>query len=204
MLHKLIVLSALQMLSLAAGASQILHLDVDREADTYEIRVVMEVDAPANNVRAILTDFANLDRLNASITTSRVIGAVRKGTVRVLTRMENCVLFFCLDMQKVEDVTQDERGRILVTIVPDSSNFRSGEASWEIQNTTRGSRVIHHASLEPDISIPPLVGPAVLKKALQREIRESFNNLGCLASLKCGHGDHHSTFDELDKLTLEM
>lgn len=204
MLQKLLVLFALHLLSLAASASQLVRLDVDKKADIYEIRVEMVVDAPAESVRAILTDYANLDRLNASITASKVIGTVPSGAVRVLTRMENCILFFCVNVQKVEDVTQDAQGRILVVMVPDSSNFRSGQASWEIQSTVNGSRVIHHARLEPDIWIPPLMGTAVLKSTLRQEILESFETLDCLARTQCEHYPVNSTADSQDEFTYEM
>jgi hypothetical protein len=173
------------LLSVPAEASRLVRLDIDRKADIFEIQVEMVVEAPAESIRAVLTDYNNLDRLSGSITTSKVIGPERAGTVRVLTRLENCVLFFCLDMQKVEEVTEDAQGRILVTIVPGESSFRSGNASWEIRSTVTGSRVIHHAKVEPDIMIPPLVGNSILKRHLRREILESFENLDCLARDRC-------------------
>jgi hypothetical protein len=177
-----------------AEASRLVRLDIDRKADIYEIRVEMEVEAPAENVRAVLTDYDNLDRLSASITASRVVATQHAGTVRVLTSLENCVLFFCLDMHKVEEVTEDAQGRILVTIVPGESSFRSGNASWEIQSTATGSRVIHHAKVEPDIMIPPLVGNSILKRHLRREILESFKNLDSLARDRCPCARHASAF----------
>jgi hypothetical protein len=41
----------------------------------------MMEDAPAENMRAILTDYANLDQLNESITNSRIIDGERGGAV---------------------------------------------------------------------------------------------------------------------------
>jgi carbon monoxide dehydrogenase subunit G len=173
------------LVSLPAEASRLVRLDIDRKADIFEIQVEMEMDAPAENIRAVLTDYNNLDRLNASITTSRVVRTENGGAVRVLTRLENCVLFFCMDMKKVEDVTQDAQGRILVSIVPGKSSFRSGNASWEIRSTGKGSRVIHHARVEPDIMIPPLIGNSILKSRLRDEIMEVFQNLACMAHEQC-------------------
>jgi hypothetical protein len=186
MFRKLLAWSLPGLLPLAADASQLVSLDVSQSAGIYEVRVEMEVDAPADSVRAILTDYANLDRLNPSITSSEVIDTGRNDAVRVLTRMKTCVLFFCLSLQKVEDVTEDERGRILVTIVPDSSSFRSGKASWEIRSLGGKCRVIHHARLEPDLWIPPWIGTAILKDTLRREIVKSFSTLDCLARTQCG------------------
>lgn len=204
MFNKLLVVSALHMLSLTANASQLVRLDVDKKADIYEIRVEMEVDAPAENVRAILTDYANLDRLNDSITTSKVIGTVPNGAVRVLTRMESCILFFCMNVQKVEDVIEDTQGRILVAMIPGSSNFRSGQASWEIQDTASGSLVIHHARMEPDIWVPPMIGTAVLKNTLRQELLESFEALDCLARKQCEQNSVKSTEDIHDNFIYEM
>ena len=185
MLKKLIASTILGLVSLTGNASHLVHLEVHQQADIYNVYVEMEFDAPAERVRAILTDYANLDRLNTSIISSKIIDRERDGSVRVLTRFENCVLLFCMDLQKVEEITEDEQGRILVAIVPDSSSFRSGQASWEVRSTGAGSRVIHHAKLEPDLWLPPWIGVAILKDTLQREIQESFENLECLARVDC-------------------
>ena len=166
--------------SLTAHASQLVRLDVNQKANSYAVYVVMELDAPAEKVRAILTDYAHLDRLNASITASKIIDGKGDGAVRVLTRFENCIVFFCVTMQRVEDITQDYQGRILVAMVPDLSSFRSGQASWEVTSTGSGSRVIHRATLEPDFWLPPWIGTAILKATLRHEIRASFDNLECL------------------------
>jgi hypothetical protein len=120
MLPKLTALSALGFLTLTANASQLLRLDVDQDAGVYEVHVVMELDAPPGGVWAIQTDYANLDRLNGSITASKVFGRERRGAVRVLTRFRDCVLFFCMKIRKVEDITEDEQGRILVSLFPHS------------------------------------------------------------------------------------
>jgi Polyketide cyclase / dehydrase and lipid transport len=188
------------LVSSIAHASQLVRLDVDQKANSYAVYVVMELDAPAEKVRAILTDYAHLDRLNASIIASEIIGARSDGTVRVLTRFENCILFFCMTMQRVEDITEDVHGRILVALVPDASSFRSGQASWEVKSIGSRSRVVHRATLEPDFWLPPWMGTAIVKATLRREIRASFENLECLARTEslphptiqtAGAAEHH-------------
>ena len=72
------------LVSLTAHASQLVRLDVDQKANSYAIYVVMELDAPF-----LLTDYAHLDRLNASIIASKILDDKNDGTVRVLTRFEN-------------------------------------------------------------------------------------------------------------------
>ena len=167
-------------LSVSIHASNLVRLDVDQQADSYTVYVVMDLDASAEKVRAVLTDYAHLDRLNASITASKIMDDKGDGTVRVLTRFEHCIVFFCVTAQRVEDVTEDVHGRILIALVPDVSSFRSGHASWEVKSIGSGSRVIHRATLEPDFWVPPWIGTAILKVTLHREIRASFENLECL------------------------
>jgi len=181
MLQNLIAATLLGILSLTANASQFVLLEVNQQADIFIVHVEMNFEAPAERVRSILTDYENLDRLNASITSSEIIGASQNGIVRVLTRFSNCVLFFCMDIQKVEDISEDEHGRILVVMVPDSSNFHSGQTSWQVLSTGSGSRVILHANLEPDLWLPSWLGSTIIKNTLRREIQESFDNLECLA-----------------------
>jgi Polyketide cyclase / dehydrase and lipid transport len=178
---KTLLAAVLGLFAFTANASQLVRLEVDQHADIYTVYVEMELDAPVERVRAILTDYAHLDRLNPSITASEIIDHEGGGTVRVLTRFENCILFLCLTVQRVEDITEDAQGRILVAMVPDASSFRSGQASWEVESTGSGSRVIHRARLEPDFWLPPWIGTAILKGTLRREIRASFERLECLA-----------------------
>jgi len=177
---KTLFVTVIGLVSSTVHASHLLRLDVDQKANSYAVYVVMELDAPAEKVRAILTDYAHLDRLNGSITASKIIDARGDGTVRVLTRFENCIVFFCMTVQRVEDITEVAQGRILVALVPDASSFRSGQASWEVTSIGSGSRVIHRATLEPDFWLPPWIGTAILKATMRREIRASFENLECL------------------------
>jgi hypothetical protein len=178
---KTLLVTVIGLFSSIAHTSQLVRLDVDQNGNSYAVYVVMELDAPVEKVRALLTDYAHLDRLNASIRASKIIDAKGDGTVRVLTRFENCIVFFCVNLQRVEDITQDYQGRILVAMVPDLSSFRSGQASWEVTSTGSGSRVIHRATLEPDFWLPPWIGTAILKATMRREISASFENLECLA-----------------------
>ena len=185
MLKKLIVVTGLWLVSNSANASQIVRLQVEQHADVYHVYVEMNIDAPAERVREILTDYEGLQRLSQTITSSRVIDSADNRAVRVLTRFEKCVLFFCMSLHKVEDISEDLDGRLIVSMVPDASSFRSGQSSWEVQSTINGSRVIHQASLEPDIRLPAWMGRSIMKNTLRQEIEESFENLECLSRKEC-------------------
>ena len=185
MIKQLIAIVGLGLTTVTANASQLVRLHVEQQADVYHIHVEMNIDAPADRVREILTDYNGLERLSQSITSSSVIDSSDDGAVRVLTRFQQCVFIFCMDLQKVEDIAEDDDGRIIVAMVPDASNFRSGLSSWEVQSNGNGSRVIHYARLEPDIHLPAWMGTSIMKNTLRRELQESFENLECLSRADC-------------------
>jgi hypothetical protein len=167
--------------SLPVQADRLVQLEVDPQDAGYYVHAEMVFEAPPGRIRAILTDYDNLDRLNPSITDSRVIAYRDNGARRVLTRFEHCVLVFCVHLQKVEDISEDELGRLHMIMVPGESNFRSGLALWDIQRSGSGSRVILHARVEPETRLPAWLGAGIVKRALRREIRVCFENLENLA-----------------------
>ena len=185
MMKQWMVVAGLYVISLSANASQLIRLDVEHKDDVYNVYVEMDVNAPAEAVLAILTDYENLSRLSDSIVESRIINSTNANVTRVQTQIRNCVLFFCIGIKKVEDVTEDKTGRITVAMVADSSDFRSGHAVWEVKSREQGSRVIHQARLEPDIALPSWMGTAIVKKSLRKELRQSFENLECLSGGDC-------------------
>jgi hypothetical protein len=179
------IVAGLYMISLSANASQLIRLEVEQKDDVYNVYVEMDVDAPVEAVLAVLTDYEQLNRLSDSIIDSKIINSKNENVVRVQTQIENCVLFFCMDIRKVEDVIEDKNGRITASVVADSSDFRSGHAVWEVKRTAHGSRVIHTARLEPDISVPSWMGASIVKSSLRQELRQSFRNLECLSRTDC-------------------
>jgi carbon monoxide dehydrogenase subunit G len=185
MMKRWMVFAGLFIISLSVNASQLIRLEVEQKNDVYDVYVEMDVDAPVEAVLAILTDYEQLNRLSDSIIDSKIIHSRNENVVRVETQIENCVLFFCMDIKKVEDVTEDKNGRIMASVVADSSDFRSGHATWEVKSTARGSRVIHTARLQPDISVPSWMGAAIVKSSLRQELRQSFENLECLSRADC-------------------
>ena len=201
MMKQWMVAAGFCVISLGANASQLIRLDVEHKDDVYNVYVEMDVNASAEAVLAILTDYENLSRLSDSIVESKIIDSTNENVTRVQTRIQNCLLFFCMGIKKVEDVTEDNNGRITVAMVADSSDFRSGHAVWEVKNIAHGSRIIHQARLEPDIALPSWMGAAIVKKSLRKELRQSFENLECLSRIECTQDfeEEPYSYDESDE-----
>ncbi len=163
------------------GASSAMALDIDdidvtKKGRTYKVQITFDVAAPVDRVMAVLTDYRYPDRLNPEVTKREVISR-QQGITRVRTEFRSCVFLFCKDVVLTQDVTV-VAGTIQAVIVPDESNFRSGNLVWLVSSSDNGgSHIGFEAVMEPDFFIPPLVGGFFVRKRLRQEILATVDNL---------------------------
>ena len=165
-----------------AQAAELDKLTVARERGIYTTEASFIVAAPVARVRELLLDYEQLGDLNPYVKESRIIER-DDGRVRVLTRIEDCVVFFCLEMELLQDVTNEDDGRVSAVIVP-NDDFDAGHAVWQFESEGAGTRVIYHSELEPGFFIPPLIGSLLVKNRLQTQIRTTAERLETLATEK--------------------
>ncbi|MGB5830590.1 MAG: SRPBCC family protein [Thiohalocapsa sp.] len=158
------------------GAGDLLDLRVAHDKGRYLLSAHILIDAPAAAVHRRLTDYANLTELNPSITQSEILAAPQFYDARVSTVIEACVLGQCRTLRRVEDVHESPT-RLVAVIVPEQSNFTAGHTEWLLQPRGRQVHVKYRAELEPGFSIPPLLGTAVLKHGMERELLKMLENL---------------------------
>jgi len=154
----------------------------------YHVSTEMVLHAPADSVRAVLTDYVHAYRLNPSITESAILPSVEDGVVRLRTRIEDCVGFYCVDVVSVADIKEQPSGDLAVVVIPELSSFRSGSAEWRIQSWQGESRVRYELRLEPDFFIPPLIGRVLILRKLRNEILATFRRLECMAEIWANWG----------------
>jgi hypothetical protein len=169
-----------------ARAADLAELKVSEREGVYRISVVMQVQAPAQHVQRVLTDYPRIYRLNPSITDSEILPSPADGVVRVRTRMLDCIAFFCKEIDRVEDVRETAPGGLLATTVPALSSFKSGNAKWQVLGSGERSQVTYQAQMEPDFYIPPLVGSHFVKKLIRRATVASLERIECIARIQAG------------------
>ena len=87
----------------------------------------------------------------------------------------------CRTLRRVEDVRETPR-RILAVIVPEQSDFSAGRTEWRL--VPRGDDAVlveYRASLVPSFVVPPVVGTALVRQGMERELRTLLRNLERLA-----------------------
>jgi len=169
-----------------ARATDVAELQVSESEGVYHISLVMQVQAPAQHVQRVLTDYARIYRLNPAIVESELLPAPDDGVVRVRTRALDCIAFFCKEIDRVEDVIELDSGSLQVTTVPALSSFKSGSAEWRILGQGEHSQVTYRAHMEPDFYIPPLIGSYFIKQKLRRSMLVSLARIECIARIQAG------------------
>ena len=162
-------------------AGEVLDSHVGTHEGHYLLRIDMIIDADTERVRQLLTDYAHLDRLSQSITRSELL-ASNAPHFRVRVTTNGCVIFFCRELVQVQEVSELPNGYIIVTVLPEMSDFTYSKNVWRIRALNDRTRVTYSSDLVPDFWIPPLFGTAIFKNQLLEESRQVIENLERLAN----------------------
>lgn len=177
----LMVFLLVGLLASAVQAMTVVDSDVQHENGSYRVSFEFTVDAPTNRVRALMSDFAHYDRLVTSITEIRVVESAPGGRTRLKLVINDCLLFFCRSLTRIEDIVTEPNGDIVTTVLPEHSDFSYAMERWRIVPDGDGTRVYYNAQLTPNIFIPPLIGPIAVKYKIRAQLEETASTLETLA-----------------------
>jgi hypothetical protein len=145
--------------------------------ESYSVRMEVQISAPSEYVRALLTDYEHLNRVNPSIRQSQLLGSFKPDQVRVRTVTRSCVVFMCFDMTQVQDVEVRADGEIISTIVPGKCDFKDGVALWRILPSGTGTHVVFEARMRPAFWVPPLIGMWMIERQIDQQLALTVSNL---------------------------
>ena len=162
-------LGALSAGALAAAAT-IDDLDVTKRKGRYELEAYARLDATPESIFAVLTDFDDnaYARISRAYKESRYLEPAPDGTPLVYTRMEGCMLWHCMTLERTERLETDEPRWIKSTALPDASNFKHATSEWMLEPDGDGTKMTYRIELEPDFFVPPVIGPWYLKRTLSQ------------------------------------
>jgi len=166
------------LLLLGAGPVIALELDdirVTKQGRAYLTQVTFDIPPPSDRVKAVLTDYEHPHRLTPDFTKREVIR--RHSGIRVRTQVHACVLFFCKDLTLTQDVTLSADA-IVADTVPEHSDFRSGYVSWVVtSNKSGGAHIRYESVMEPNFSVPPVIGRFFVRNRLRQQVLATARNL---------------------------
>lgn len=165
-------------------AGELVELALTHNQGVYHLNLKMILDAAPEHIRGVVTDYEHVYRLNPSIVESEVMNSPDNSIVQIRTLVNNCIIIFCKEILRVEEVYEFETGDIYAVIIPRLSNVKSGATMWQIQPIGERTRINYYMSLEPGFTVPTFVGPYIVKQKLKKEVLESFNNIERLAKIR--------------------
>ena len=165
-------------------AAQVVNLDVDDRHGVYQLALDVILNARAVDVHYVITDYAHIYRIDPSIVESNIMSRPGTSVTRVRTLINDCILFLCQPILRVEDVREVGRDDIDSVVVPRLSSVKSGVAHWQILAMGNRTRINYHVTLEPGFFTPPLIGPHVVEKKLKDETLICFNNIERMARIR--------------------
>ena len=172
-LHLCRLIAGLLLLPAISLAGDILASSAERDGDRYSLSVTALIDAPIDIVYQSITDFDNLAAINPAIEESQLLATSHAETQRVRSVIKVCMLVFCKRIEQVQDVTMKKGYVIEAVVLPERSDFRSGFARWQLTSHGAFTELLFTNTVEPDIWVPPVIGPWLIKRKLIEEVTET-------------------------------
>jgi hypothetical protein len=170
-LARLLAVATACLLCAPAGAFELLAVESRHEGDEYMLRIEARFTAGTDAVMRVLTDFERIHELHPGLLESRSLGMVAPGVEEVYLRSEACVLVFCREMQRVEQIRVEEYALHAVD-VPRRGSFLSGATSWRFTPDGDGTMLAYETRFVPSFDLVPVVGPGLLLDAVEQMTRE--------------------------------
>lgn len=168
-------------LSAAALSATIESIEVTLENDVYSLHAETVLEAPAEAIREVLTDYDRFGRISSVYKEYGFLDPESDGTPVVFTRMEGCLMFFCKSMTRVELLEVNTPGHIRTVTLPERSDFKRSVSEWRIEEDGDNTRMVYTLEMEPDFWVPPVIGPWYLKRTLKRGGGDAIDRIERLA-----------------------
>jgi hypothetical protein len=168
--------------SALAGAPGVASSQIQVRFDGARLDFHLDVllDAPEAGVMAVIHDYDRLRLVFPLVVDSGLLEDFGDGVQRVRAHMEGCVFIFCRRLRHVVDVQRSPGTGAWGSArsVPGESDVRAGHFSWRTGSPTpEQTRLVLSGWLEPDVWVPPLLGPPVVRRAVERHFRQAMPRL---------------------------
>lgn len=150
-----------------AVAADLRSVVVDRDEGRYILRSETLLDTTQKDIYELLTDYDQFVKFTSAIEESRNLEPDEHGRPQFYTRMEGCVLWFCITFERYGHLTLTPHSRITATVDPQKSDFKHSIENWELIEEEEGTLLIYEFEVEPDFWVPPVVGPFYIRRALK-------------------------------------
>jgi|GEM_PF-801018 len=166
-------------------AGQAWAVDTSQVQVRYDgVRMDIHLDvllaAPESGVERVIHDYDRLGLVFPLVVDSGLLEDFGDGVQRVRADMEGCVLIFCRRLRHVLDVGRAPGSGAWSSAqsVPGDSDVRAGHLSWRTVAVAEDqTRLMLSGWVEPDVWVPPIIGPMAVRRAVERHFRDAMPRL---------------------------
>ncbi|MDH5435134.1 MAG: hypothetical protein OEX83_00095 [Gammaproteobacteria bacterium] len=161
------VVSACLLMSLAgpASAAEVVHAQVEQDGDIYSTQFEIRLNAPAEDVRRVLTDVDQLVALMPDVKEYMVKRQRNANKADVQLVMRTCILSLCKEFTQKEHFDIGKDGQLKGRFIPVGSDFATGQSAYKVIEDNNGTRIQFNASMNPKFWVP--FGKIVLSYTLK-------------------------------------
>jgi len=168
--------------SAPAASGTIHNATVTYQSGSFIVEVDALLDVAESRARVVLTDYKHLARLVPNVERSEILDTRELGDYRLRTVTRTCLWFNCKRLTRVQDPVEAHDGSITAIVVPEQSDFSYGTMHLNLWQEVAGTRILMRSEAAPDVWIPPLLGPWLIKRELRAEAVQTVRNLERVAA----------------------
>ena len=146
---------------------------VQRQGSALSIDAVMHAPVPPATAWEVLTDFEHMARFQSGLQSSEVL---ERSPQRLLVRQKGVARFgpFSSPFESVREMQLAPERNIRAQQIS-GSTLKQMASLMTLEPEDGGTRLTYHANMEPESSLPPLVGPAMV----QHQTAAQFSAMVC-------------------------
>jgi carbon monoxide dehydrogenase subunit G len=164
---------------------------VRRDDGTMHVLVQVSVPVDVDTAWRVLTDY---DALSAFVPDMDVSRLLKRDGARALVQQEGTISLVVMQLSTKVILEVDESAPTRLHFRAVGGNVRRMEGEWRVKADGASIALTYDADIEPEAWVPPLVGAALLKKHVERQVaglvREMTRRYGAKSRSHLGPGTH--------------
>lgn len=167
--------------SLPVFAADLQEVSVDRVKKRYILRSEVLFDATREELYSVLTDYDEFHRFTSAFTETKNIEPNEEGQPQFFTKMEGCVLLFCIAFERYGHLELKPMDEIIAIVDPERSDFAYSFERWQLVQQGEKILMVYEFEMEPAFWVPPVIGPFYIRRALAAGAVDAVDRIEAIA-----------------------
>ena len=151
----------------ASDAPAPAHTKVTPNGPVMQVQSSIEADASIETCYGVLADFDRLAEFIPGMQSSEIVSRPDESLLlRQVGRASAAFIEFDFDVTLAVTVEPPRR----ITFSRVAGNLEQMDGSWDIDGNDRYCRIKYRADIKPAFWVPPVIGPALMRRKVEKQI----------------------------------